>query len=89
MWRDAGLLRDAEGLRQAQERLAAMRETGPRGRSRRAVEARNLFVVAEAIVQAALGREESRGAHYRKDFPERASVARHSVVRSGELRFVE
>jgi len=89
MWRDAGLLRDAAGLRQAQAGLAAMRAAQPRGMARRALEARNLLVVAEAIVQAALGREESRGAHYRKDFPERASVARHSVVRSGELRFVE
>jgi L-aspartate oxidase len=89
MWLDAGLLRDAAGLRQAQAGLAAMRVMGPRGRSRRALEARNLLVVAEAIVQAALGREESRGAHYRTDFPERDAVARHSVVRSGELRFVE
>jgi len=53
------------------------------------LEARNLLTVAERIVQAALGREESRGAHYRKDFPGRESVARHSVVRRGELRFVE
>jgi len=48
-----------------------------------------LLAVAEAIVQAALGREESRGAHFRMDFPRRADVARHSVVRRGELRFVE
>jgi L-aspartate oxidase len=89
MWRDAGLLRDAVGLRRAQEVLAAMRKTQPRGRLRRALEARNLLVVAEAIVQAALGREESRGAHFRTDFPERASVAGHSVVQRGELRFVE
>jgi len=45
--------------------------------------------VAETMVQAALGREESRGAHYRTDFPERDGVALHSVVRSGELRFIE
>ena len=89
MWQEAGLLRDAAGLQRAQEGLAAMRETRSRWRSRRALEARNLFVVAEAIVQAALGREESRGAHFRTDFPERASVARHSVVQSGKLRFVK
>ena len=89
MWRDAGLLRDAVGLRRAQEVLAVMRKTQLRGRLRRALEARNLLVVAEAIVQAALGREESRGAHFRTDFPERASVAGHSVVQRGELRFVE
>jgi L-aspartate oxidase len=89
MWRDAGLLRDEAGLLRAQAELAALRETQPRGMTRRAQEARNLLAVAEAIVQAALGREESRGAHFRMDFPRRADVARHSVVRRGELRFVE
>jgi L-aspartate oxidase len=70
-----------------------MRETmdaaaGARGLTRRTLEARNLRVVAEVMVQAALGREESRGAHFRMDFPEKASMARHSVVRQSELRFV-
>jgi L-aspartate oxidase len=88
MWRDAGLLRDEAGLRRAQAGLAALRAKGPRGLTRRALEARNLLAVAEALVQAALGREESRGAHYRVDYPRRNVVARHSVVRRGELRFI-
>jgi L-aspartate oxidase len=88
MWRDAGLLRNAAGLRRAQAALAAMVETMPLGLSRRALEARNLHAVAEVMVQAALGREESRGAHYRTDFPERDAVARHSVVTQGRLEFV-
>jgi L-aspartate oxidase len=89
MWRDAGLLRDGAGLRQAWAELEAMRETMPGGLTRRAVEARNLHAVAEAIVQAALGREESRGAHFRVDFPQRDEAARHSVVERGRLKFVE
>jgi len=94
MWRDAGLLRDEGGLRRAQERLAAMHgssflPTGRREITRRALEARNLHTVAELMVQAALGREESRGAHCRKDFPGRADVGRHSVIEWGRLRFVE
>jgi L-aspartate oxidase len=88
MWRDAGLLRDGPGLRRAWEELEAMRETMPGGLTRRAVEARNLHAVAEAIVQPALGREESRGAHFRVDFPQRDAVARHSVVECGRLKFV-
>jgi L-aspartate oxidase len=88
MWRDVGLLRDGNGLRRAQAALVAMRETMPLGVSHRAVEARNLHTVAEVMVQAALGREESRGAHFRMDYPERADEALHSIVRDGELRFV-
>jgi L-aspartate oxidase len=89
MWRDAGLLRNGVGLRRGEQELAAMRERMPLGMSRRVVEARNLLAVAEAIVQSGLGREESRGAHFRMDFPKQASVARHSVLRRGELSFTD
>jgi L-aspartate oxidase len=89
MWQDAGLLRDAAGLRRAQEALTELRGRMPVGRWRRVVELRNLLEVAELMVQAALGREESRGAHYRTDFPEKAIVARHSVMERGRLRFVQ
>jgi L-aspartate oxidase len=88
MWKDAGLLRDAAGLRQAQRGLDALAATMPRGMFRRALEARNLHVVAGLIVAAALGREESRGAHYRNDFPQRDAVARHSMMADGRLEFV-
>jgi len=88
MWRDAGLLRDGVGLRRARAELQAMRATMPPGTTRRAVEARNLHAVAEAIVAAALEREESRGAHFRTDFPGRDGVARHSVVELGLVGFV-
>jgi L-aspartate oxidase len=88
MWRDAGLLRDAAGLSRAQKELAALGKTMPHGVNRRAAEGRNLHTVANAMVRAALGREESRGAHYRTDYPERASAARHSVLKQGEIRQV-
>ena len=88
MWKDAGLLRDATGLHRAQRALAALAVTIPRGLSRRAVEARNLHLVANIIVTSALGREESRGAHYRNDFPLHNETARHSVMEQGRLTFV-
>jgi L-aspartate oxidase len=88
MWKDAGLLRDANGLQQAQRGLGALAAAMPKGLFRRAVEARNLHAVAEMIVASALGREESRGAHYRNDFPLRDEVGKHSVMRQGRLEFV-
>ena len=87
MWRYAGLLRDADGLREARRELDALAAAMPLGLTRRAVEARNLHVVAELIVTAALGREESRGAHFRNDFPQRDAVAKHSVMQQGRLEF--
>ncbi len=86
MWKDAGLLRDAAGLKRAQARLEGMIGEIPRGFSRRAVEARNLFLVAGVIVSSAAAREESRGAHYRNDFPKKGKTARHSVMEKGKLR---
>ncbi len=35
------------------------------------IEFRNSLTVAEAMVMSALAREESRGSHYRNDFPEK------------------
>ena len=88
MWRDAGLLRDAEGLRRAGAELERMMKSMPRGMTRRAIEARNLLTVAQVMVESALGREESRGAHYRLDFPGKWDEAVHSVMEQGRLRFV-
>jgi L-aspartate oxidase len=85
MWRYAGLLRDSSGLETMQEKLAALAATMPRGVTRRAIEARNLHTVASIIVASALARQESRGAHYRNDYPERDPIARHSIMRHGEV----
>jgi L-aspartate oxidase len=88
MWKHAGLLRDGDGLREAQRGLHALAVTMPRGLYRRALEARNLHAVAGLIVVSALGREESRGAHYRNDFPLHDAAAIHSVMQQGRLEFV-
>jgi L-aspartate oxidase len=88
MWKHAGLLRDGDGLREAQHGLRALAVTMPRGLYRRALEARNLHAVAGLIVVSALGREESRGAHYRNDFPLHDAAAIHSVMQQGRLEFV-
>lgn len=87
MWKYAGLLRDANGLETMQRVLKALQETMPRGFSRRAIEARNLHAIATVIVLSALGRRESRGAHYRNDFPEHDAVARHSILEGSHLLF--
>ena len=54
-------------------------------------ERRNIHTVVELIARLGLAREESRGGHYREDFPvKRVEFEKHSVVaRGGEVSFVE
>jgi L-aspartate oxidase len=71
-WSKAGLVRDERGLEEALARLAALlRSAGEGVPTRAGVEARNLHLVASLIARAALHRRESRGAHFRRDHPER------------------
>ncbi|MFI7580864.1 FAD-dependent oxidoreductase [Kocuria kalidii] len=67
MWAGAGVLRDRSGLEALDRRLAGFRPSS--ALTRRAVEDRNLLTVGRALVAAALHRTESRGAHFREDFP--------------------
>ena len=86
MWEKAGLLRDAEGLLSLREDLERLSERLPNPVDRNSLEMNNLVTVASLITESALAREESRGAHFRNDFPVRDDehFARHSVVRRME-----
>jgi L-aspartate oxidase len=92
MWQNAGLLRDAAGLRAARSELKQICAQLPAGADRSSQELRNLHAIGELIVQSALAREESRGAHYRNDFPRRedARFQKHSVLSKDEttVRFI-
>ena len=85
MWDGVGVLRDAQGIARAQTELAALKaellESGI-GDDNRVfalgwhdwLNLRSLVEVSEVIAAAALSRENSRGAHYREDFPEVGSL---------------
>lgn len=82
MWDKCGLLRNKTDLQEALDLIGKIKENDlPRlsvqGPSRRfnvslvdALEAINMMDLAEIAVVSALMREESRGSHYRTDFPE-------------------
>jgi L-aspartate oxidase len=72
MWEKAGLVRDGESLRNAYAQLenweAALKTTAPYI-TEAALELASMVTVGRLITWAALLRKESRGAHYRVDFP--------------------
>jgi L-aspartate oxidase len=65
MWEHAGINRTAKGLRICLTRLAEIEQRLPEG----ATEEQNLLDTARLIAEAALLRKESRGGHFRSDFP--------------------
>jgi L-aspartate oxidase len=89
MWKSAGIVRSGSSLRAAVAELEGMAAALPQPASRRACEARNLLQTAQLIARCALAREESRGAHYRTDFPapDDQRFRKHSVVRAGQVTF--
>jgi L-aspartate oxidase len=76
MWRNVGLERDAAGLTEAAALLAGWRADDPTPAGR---EDANLLDLGRLLVHAALRREESRGAHFRTDFPATSAEWAHSV----------
>ena len=98
MWNKVGILRDAKTLREALGDLAALESDLARqaiAGGERAynvswhdwLNLRNLTAVSRVIAQAALAREDSRGAHFREDFPQTGALehsAFSSVRREGD-----
>lgn len=76
MWNYVGLIRDDEKLQHAQKEIKRLQQEAGLlvGESvkelQSCLEIHDMLDVAEAIILAALERKESRGAHYRSDYPQ-------------------
>lgn len=75
MWNYVGIVRSTTRLKQAETRIALLRAEVQAFYARYIIstdllELRNLVTVADLIVQCALKRQESRGLHYTKDYPD-------------------
>jgi fumarate reductase flavoprotein subunit len=94
MWEDSGIVRDAAGLARAAGELDGLRDALEGFRLPAEVRdpaynlawhdwlnLANLVAVSRTIVAAAAAREDSRGAHFRADFPATGNLATSSYLR--------
>ncbi len=79
MWERVGILRDKDSLKRA------LREFEQIAQANLGTSSRNFVTLAKLIATAALWREESRGGHFRTDFPERDDEKWnvHSIQKDG------
>jgi len=76
MWNKVGVVRNGQQLAEALDEITSLKKRAPKVSLRSyaeltdAIRLRNMLMVAEMVTRAALLRTESRGAHYRSDYPE-------------------
>lgn len=85
MWRYVGVVREAEGLRSALQIFGELKAAVEAGAAKSAqaasglLEVENALLVGEMVARTALWREESRGAHFRKDFPREETLWKRNL----------
>ncbi|MFC1864883.1 L-aspartate oxidase [Chloroflexota bacterium] len=75
-----GIIRNKEGLTQAADVLATWQKSLPPPADRPSYEISSLILTGRLVTEAALVREESRGAHFRSDFPQSSAQWQHHIV---------
>ena len=92
MWREVGLFRDGAGLTRALGALHGwVEDLDPVMRDATTARIASMVTVGWLIARAALRREESRGAHFRSDFPARDDInwTRHVAESRGRVTGID
>ncbi|BDZ67357.1 hypothetical protein GCM10025860_08050 [Methanobacterium ferruginis] len=99
MWNNVAIIRQEKGLETALGRIRSIKEkmkhmivpdvAGYNQHLQDALELENMVLIAELVTKAAIIREESRGAHYRADYPETRDEWKKSIIlnKNEEVRF--
>lgn len=94
MWENVGIFRDARSLTSAANTIKKLTEQINRKDKCFDIseyELRNMLITAGLVVQSALNRKESRGAHYRTDYLDKTDICEHSLMKKnkGEISFAK
>ena len=75
MWDKVGIIRNSSDLKKARQKISEWKFIfKSKLKTTEDFELANLIILADLITNSALQREESRGVHYRKDFPDRDDI---------------
>ncbi len=92
MWNNVGIIRNESNLRFAEMQIKSLKEEFKRTRkclNKEEYEYRNMLTVSLLIVESALSRRESRGAHCRSDYAQTDKISRHSnIIKFSEKELV-
>jgi len=80
MFTYVGVEKNANGLRHAMSEIKKLEPV-----LNQSERTKNMILTAKLITQAALNRQESRGSHYRSDFPKTTTTAEHTLMNLHEL----
>ena len=86
MWEYAGIIKSENSVKKAQKELEILeKEFGSKEicTNKEEYEFSNMLTIAKVIVKCALKRKESRGSHFREDFPTASEEEKHSYIRIG------
>ncbi len=79
-WDKVGIIRDKEGLNQAADTLAVWQQSLLPPTDQSSYELSNLILTGRLLTEAAFIREESRGAHFRTDFPRSTPKWQRNII---------
>jgi L-aspartate oxidase len=87
MWDKVGIIRSGKSLTEAANVLATWESLLPQPSDRPSYELNNMVLCARLVTEAALLRKESRGAHFRTDFPRTSPEwQRHIIFRKNAIK---
>ena len=82
LWDNVGIVRSKQQLKEAADTLAVWQSMVGEPMDRPSYELSNLVMAGRIMTEAALMRQESRGAHFRSDYPEPSDEwLRHIIFR--------